>query len=252
MTKTVKNIVMAFTLVATIFLVVFCVELFLVNREAGDSGAEATVSTEPPYEDGENGEPYDENDQEPQEGEPPHENGDEDEVPDPEGPEYPLEATRLELPMLAPELTLVVYVDESLFHVETGDFYWAFEYEGGGEASLRISFDFITPPGIRSLAERFLYGHLDGGDSLVLGERFIGDSALRGFAVVGDHEDGRTYEAWIHSLTGDQDTGMAVVFVANFQNEEQQSAIHTILSSMEMHSEADEENGAGEEDEAEQ
>ena len=148
MNKTVKNIVMVFTLVTAIFLIVFCVELILVNRENERDSADASAAASggDSEENGENGEP---DDQEPYDNGADTngtENGDEGEQ---NGEETP-DASRFELPMLLEEeaMTLIIYADEAIFDFEVGDRDdWFFTYTGDGQASLRISFDFISPAG---------------------------------------------------------------------------------------------------------
>jgi len=235
MTKTVKNIVMVVTLLCTIFLIIFCVELVLLNRDNDDDGTALVVSGDPAEENGENGDGSNleeelSGNESPNNG---GENGTADEViiiPPPR------DGTRFEFPMLGVDSTLAFYADETLFEFWEGEFDWLFVYAGGGRASLEIAFDFITPPGgISDLAGRFLYGYLDGGDSRVIGEGTIGNSDIIGYAVTGEHEeDGLIYEAWIHSLTGNPNEGLAVVFVMNYEVESQRAALLQIIDTLEM------------------
>lgn len=247
MTKTVKNAVLVFTLLAAIFLVAFCIELIVVNRNT-DNDDESVVSAGQTHEDGgevdlqdyERGSANgDESD-----------NGEFDDISGAtmtvtvylEGFDVPLPGygPRFVMPMAGTDLTLVAYPDPDFFELFEGDYDWRFTYTRGGTASLEISFDFIQPlEGMAGLAERFLDGYLDGGESIVLGEGYIGNSSLRGYAVTGEREDNVTYEAWIHSLTGNPDAGMAVVFVMHFENEVQRAALHTIIDSMEMEDDND-------------
>jgi hypothetical protein len=239
MNKTVKNIVMVFTLLCVLFLIVFCVELILVNREAAQNDTGAAISASEPSQPDEN-----------EEGEEPANGNGEDngnggdsngDNGDANGGEtivipVPQDGTRFELPMLGEDQTLIVYADESLFRYSEGEADWLFTYLGEGTASLEIAFDFITPPGgMERLAGVFLDGYLDGGESTVLGEQEIGESELRGHAITGEQADGDlTFEAWIHSLTGSMDVGTAVVFVMKYENEGQRAALYTIIDSMEM------------------
>ena len=233
MTKTLKNAVMIFTLLAAIFLIFFCIELILVNRNTDDDGDSDTLLSQTQ----ENGE--DENEQNlTNEDLPYDENGASHDIPaatDDIDIPMPVIGRRFEMPMDGTDLTLVAYPDLDFFDLIEGNYDWLFIYTLGGNASLEISFDFIQPlEGMSGLAERFLDGYLDGGESTVLGEGYIGNSELRGYAVIGQDEDDTTFEAWIHSLTGNPDAGLAVVFVLQFENEAQRAALHTIIDNMEM------------------
>jgi len=253
MTRTVKNIVMAFTLLCAIFLVIFVVELILVNRDTGeDYNGSAIFNGQAVTNGAENGE------------EP---NGP-DELGEPAaiglGDELiiiPGEGTRFEIEMLDTGLTLVLYVDEGVFDFrpEDGEVerYWWFYYRADDSitdrVALEVAIDFITPPdGIDGLASRFLDGYLEGADSIVRGERDIRNSSLRGVEVAGEREDGRIYEAWIHRLVERSAHELAVVFVIRYDTDEQRDALYSILDTLYMISdhepEYDEEeyNGNGE------
>ncbi|MCL2366284.1 MAG: hypothetical protein FWC75_04455 [Oscillospiraceae bacterium] len=231
MTKTVKNVVMAFTLLCAIFLVIFVVELILVNREASENGNEAMIY---------NGQEEIPGEEEPEE--PEHidipisgagengENGDD----EPMVIQVPEGSSRFELPMLVDDMTLLVYADLGVFEFREGEFDWWFYYREDEMAALEIAFDFITPPGgIDGLAERFLLGYLDGEESIVVGDGYIRNSSLRGVKVAGENE-GVVYEAWIHSLTGRTEDGMAVVFVIRYGTQSQRDALYSILDTLQL------------------
>jgi hypothetical protein len=232
----IKNIVLGFTLAATIFLIVFIVELVLVNRgvENVPSGYDITVGTSESHEDsdfafadiGDFGDDtmivfgpigiaddlYDDEYNLPQHTEP----------------------SRFELPMADLDLTLILYADENIFEFVEEPVHWDLFYRGTRDAALEIAFDFITSPGyIERLAEVFLNDYLDGGASMVIGEGPIGNSPRIGHAVVGTNDEGVPYEAWIHNLTGNQ-TGSAVVFVIHYTTQEQRAALHAIIDTFEM------------------
>jgi len=232
MTKTLKNILMLFTLICAIFLVVFCVELILVNRD-NDATVGSAISDARTTENDETDTELSEDD--------PENNGEEDfgweqfnETIVPREQVTLSTGQRFALPMLEEQQTLIIFVDEYNFNYFEEEIGWWFEYTGEGNASLEITFDLISPPGgINVLAERVLYGYLDGGNSTVLGERRIGESELRGVHAVGENE-GITHEAWVHSITGSNDEGLALVFIISYQNDEQRAALNEILDTMTM------------------
>jgi len=233
MTKTLKNIVLIFTLVCAIFLIVFSIELMVINRNNDDSGTYETISGDALNGNDENGE------------EPPGNGEALDDSPPPDAiiPEnddeviiIPLtDGRKYELTMLMDGYTLVLYADESLFEFAETQREWIFTYVGDGAAELKIAQDYISPTdgGMRGLARRLLTRYLDGGDSLPMGDRLIGASSLMGYAVSGEHEDGRTFEAWIHHLE-ERDRGMAVVFIIYYETESQKDALFEILDTIEM------------------
>ena len=241
MNKTVKNIVIIFTLVSIVAVTVFSVELVLLNRDAGGSenGLEplenagiSVIDIQPSLEPAVLEDPGlgDDNGQ--------HENSEQLEDPaDPDETEDlpPLSPPiRHTMPMEIDERELIVYANEELFDVSAGESYLLFTFTGSGNASLEIAFDFITPPGgMEQLSLRFLTDYLDGGESTVVGYGGIRDSELNGVLVTGE-KNGTTYEAWIHSLTGSNTDGMALVFVIDYQNDTQRDALYTVLDTVEM------------------
>jgi hypothetical protein len=236
MTKTLKNVIMVFTILCAIFLAFFTIELLLLNREGAEEGT-GPASSVAQEENGDNGSGAD------PEGQDPAENGAASGAGDENGdsgsqtqedPPAESERTRFELPMIEEGLTLILYADTAIFeHTEQQDAD-VFTYLGDGTASLYISFDFITRPGgLRGLASRFLLGYLDNGEPTVTGDGQIGDSQIRGMRVIGE-KNGETYEAWIHSITGSTEDGLAIVFVLNYENDLQRDELFAILDTMEM------------------
>ena len=229
MTKTVKNIIMVFTLLAAIFLIVFCIELILVNRSTENGEDPATIEGSAQEENGE--EEYGYDDQEFPNGEEGYDNGEFDEtfgMTDDVGFPMPMAGRRFEMPMDGTDLTLVAYADEDFFEYVAGDYSWYFVYTQGGSATLEISFELIPPEGMSVLAGRLLIGFLEGGESRVTGEEYIGNSLLRGHGARGEGEDGVTFEAWAHELS----ERLALRITVSFENEVQRAALHTILDSM--------------------
>ena len=151
MGKTVKNLIMAFTLICAIMLVFLVIELILLNRDpdAGDAPG-STVS---------GGQPAGDRDTPPTSGaappdtSPPANNQpavgtDSQPETNPQGG-APSQATgrRHEL-LMAEKIKLVLHADEGLFEYSQDENGWWFHYKGGGSASLEIGFDFMPPQGI--------------------------------------------------------------------------------------------------------
>jgi len=233
MTKIVKNVIMVFTLVVAIFLVVFCVELILVNEGRNDNAEEIVAADNEPEDNNGNDSANDPAADSENGGEEAEENGQNAEIilsPPPPG------TVRHELLMPEDELMLSLYVDEQLFDLWEGEFDWEFVYSQGGTASLEIAFYTVDPAeGFAALAERFLVPYLDGGDSTALGETAIGSSPLRGQGVTGESES-LTYEAWLVSLS----VRFALVFVIKYENQQQRAALYDIIDTFEMHSTVEE------------
>ena len=237
MTKTIKNAVMVFTLLAAIFLIFFCIELILVNRTTDDD--DTTASASQTQDDGDDGDNEDTQNVD-QQSDDTNGNGDVSDLADIYFP-MPGEGTRFEMPMDGTDLTLVAYPDLDFFNLVDGEHEWLFVYPLGGTAALEISFDFIPPlVGISGLAENFLDIYVDGAQTRVRGEGYIGNSPLRGYAVIGEREDGMEFEAWIYSLES-PDAGLAVTFIMQSENETQRVALRTIIDSMVMEGLEDEE-----------
>jgi len=231
MSKTLKNIIMVFTLLCVIFLIVFCVELFLINR-GSNTTPETVISGDDPEEPPENlltfddpvsDDPFDLNDP----------------VTDPidddrSGPAVtpPLTATRQSFLLSAGIAELVFYVDMELFErSDLGDG-WFYSYLAEGNAGIEISLVYVHPQGgINTLANDFLHNYLDGGDTIVEGERSIGRSPIRGTFVTGEN-GGETFSAWLRSLSDFDLDSLALVVVVNYEDITQSDVIFTILDTM--------------------
>ena len=219
MNKTVKNMLLVFTLVCVIVLVVFCIELFVINSVTEKSGESSAAKPEN-IQVGANRP----NDSAPA---------------SPAGNALPSGATenaqtqapskqtgkRYELPYSSTE-KLVLYVDEELFeHVEmdSGDM---FKYSDEGSASLEIC-PAPIPNGAEACAKTYLDGYLDGNESFVSGTSQIKQSALNGVFVSGV-KDGETFEAWINETSDNK--GMA--FVIRYSGNDEKNALYAILDTL--------------------
>jgi len=229
MNKTVKNVVMVFTLLAAIFLIAFCIELILVNRDTDEEATPSGTIIQ-----------YDEQEVSPQDDEQNGENGEENgyngeiveiaRAADDINLPVPGYGSRFLIEMIGTDLTLVAYADEDFFEYFEEDYAMFFVYTQGGSAALEVSFELIPPEGMLHVAENMLIGFLDGGEPRVIGEGYIGNSSLRGFGAVGEREDGVSFEAWAHEVYG----RLAVRIIISYENEAQRAALHAIIDSMEM------------------
>ena len=230
MNRTVKNIVIVFTLICIAAVIVFCVELVLLNREADELESPSLSESE------DNG--YDEQQDDPEDAyqeddpDPPDEPTQTDEPEQNGESETPVVGARFVLEQLVVEKDVIVYADEELFEFFEGDIDITLTYKGEGEASVFIGWDTMSPPwnNPSSLVTRIMDGYLDGGDSRIIGDRGVGSSAIRGLFATGD-KNGTTFEAWVVSLSS-RDTEAhvdALVFVINYQNESQKEALYRIL-----------------------
>jgi len=213
-----KNLLLVLTFVCVIALVVFCIQLIVINRgiDPLDPGSGITGGS---GQEGE-GEPGD------------GENGDG----EPSGPvateppQRPIpQGTRHQL-HVSTENNLIVYAREELFGFEEDEIDWWFIYTGGGTASLEISHLMLLAQGIETIAETFLNNYTGSDESTFTGEEPIQGSQIRGYHVHAHHGVGR-YEAWLHRLIG---TEIALVFVIYYENDQQRDALYEVLSTMEF------------------
>jgi len=230
-----KNLLVGFTLLCAVVLAVFCVELVLLNSEdyAGRPGA--SLSNGLPDGDEENSNGSEAADAEPpDDSEPPEENGDGDDEP-PNEDDTPSKGTLFEMDMLDNVNTVTLYANEEIFEYSWGEALWTFTYLGDGKASLEVSIGLLTPQGGTSGLTKELAVHYLDDESPAAFERRIADSLARGVYISGE-KNGETYEMWVHGpLVGGNDShARAVVFVANYQNEEQRAAIYDVLDTLEV------------------
>jgi len=216
MSNLTKNLLLALSLVCAIVLIVFCIQLIVINRgvEPADSGS--VISGGSGQEDGEDGD---------------SDIGGEDVINSEDGitgapltPRPLPQGIRREI-LVTPDSWLVVYAGEELFTFEEGNRDWIFTYSAGGEATLEITFILITMQGVEAHAVAFL-----GDEAEFLGETSIADSLLRGYHVMA-HQGTETVEAWIHTLEG---SDLSLVFVINYENNEQKEALYEVLSTLEI------------------
>jgi hypothetical protein len=250
MSKVTKNVVMVFTLVCVVVLVIFCVELFLLNRDNGDRRPDATISnneTEAPSPDGDLQIADDPSqDLVPDEIEP--ETDPPEDTEEPDSAVTPPENARPHVFLLSADVAeLVFYIDTTVFETENLGESWLFSYLHGEDAWLEIGFVFVHPEdGARELAQNFLHNYLEGDYSTFEGERTIGNSSVRGVFVTGENE-GETFEAWLRDLADLGAGSLALVVVVRHSTEEERDALYRVLDTMSirmLNAEGDgEENG---------
>ena len=226
---------MIFTILCALLLIVFSIELILLNRasdngdsRSGDAGQSLSGSPSPGSGNG------DANPGSPGPGSTGPTAGTEETAQAGGTTPPPPRGTRHE--RLMPDDThLVFYVDDALFeHTETEleDILDVFTFRGEGTAGLEISFVFM-PLGVSAYADSFLEVNYNVGGTTVHGEELIKRSPLRGVFAAGMRNE-TTYEAWIYTFSNPEFDNMGVSFVIHFQNETQRSALYSILDSLEM------------------
>ena len=224
MSKGVKNLILGFTLVSVIILVVFIVELIMVNRNAGDNAEgrpAATESAPAETEKSSDSASLSATDDNPAPEEKEEERLSSASPRAPTGKQCKLEYSVSE--------SLILYYDEDLFkhnsELEMAD---EFTYLDGGTASLMILFKAL-PMGADKTAESILDGYLDGNEANVGGEGQIRNSSLRGEYVIGVN-NGETFEAWVHPVSD----YIGRVFLVRYSDNEQKNALYAILDTLEL------------------
>ena len=232
MNKTIKRVIVVFTILCAVLLIVFSLELILINRDTEKGNAEPSQSGNQPVGNGsssQGAEPSGTNS-------PDTENSDGDTAPTggSQPPPPPPVGTRYER-LMPDDSDLVFYVDGDYFnHTETEleDILDIFTYRGSGTAGLEIRFVFM-PQGVSAYAENFLELNFGVADASVEGEETISRSRLRGTFASGTG-NGTTYETWVYTFSNPEFDNLGVIFLINYQNETQRSALYTILDSLDM------------------
>jgi len=223
--KTVKKVLLGFTILCALLLAIFSVELILLNRDTGAERPGPTLPAGTQNGDGESDPGASDNGAEtPDNGDAPENGGGQAVVRPPTG-------TRFE--RLVTVGTLVFHVDEAFFtrsNPEMEDTLDIFTYIGEGTAAIEIRM-ISTPQGARVFAERFLESTFGVEDPDVGSEDFIGLSQLRGVMATGER-GGITYEAWVHNFTEPGIEDLGLVFVISYQNITQREALRSILDTL--------------------
>lgn len=217
-----KNLFMVLSVVCAIALVVFLIQLIVLNRDSEPRDIETVVSEGSGDRDGQN------------------QGGDEDNVgsgsitdfvptptprPPPQGQEYILPVDPSTNTMLS------IYAAEEKFDFFENLNDWTFAYKNGGDVSLVISFTGMSPQGGGgSDAETFLNDILGEEIAEFKGSYSIVDSDMTGFNAQAQ-KDGRTYEVWLYRLEGN-DLNLALAFCINYEFNTQMDDLYEVLSSM--------------------
>jgi len=219
-----KNLLLGLTFVCVIVLIVFCIQLIVINSGV-DRGQPGSISGGSGQNAGEEG--VDPPGSEEGSGE---EGGTGSGAGGADVPRPPPQGLRREL-IISDTSRLIVYAREETFSFVEADLNWWFNFTGGGTASLDITFMMLTSAqGINEQAEAFLNRYSGGTEAVFTGEQAIQGSVLRGYHV-SSRAGSETYEAWIHDLI---DSDIAVAFVIKYDNEQQKEALYEVLSSMEI------------------
>jgi len=218
-----KNLFLALTLVCVIALLVFCIQLIVINSGVEPRQPNSTISGVSPGQ----------GDNTPGSGENPGNNGENGNTGD-NGNEQPTirpqpQGSRNEL-MIDTSTTLIIYAREEIFNFIQNDLDWQFEYTGSGNAGLEISFVFISLQGAAADAEAFLNNQTGGTGAEYKGDLVIQGSSVRGYHVTAN-DGGVSYEAWVHQLRG---SDLALAFLINYTNSDQRDALYEVLSSMDI------------------
>jgi len=244
MSKITKNMLSVLTLICVIALIVFCIQLIVLNRggtpdspgagisggtQQGSGGASGSgTGTSTGSEDSDDGsqtgdgEDGDTGDGESGTGSDP---GSSSGVvrPPPQGIRRSIAVT--------PTNRLIVYSDDTLFEYIEGDLDWWFIYTGQGEATFEIQFSMIVSQGgISAHTENFLNTYANTANASVTGEESIHGSSLRGHHAIARVGTG-TYEVWMHPMAN---SDLALAFIIYYENERQRESLYDMLSWLDM------------------
>ena len=241
--KTVKNIIMGFTLLCAIMLIIFAVELIRQNRDSeAAGGGESSVSgdRQPGGGGGQDAGDGGQGEDAPDGGEgnaggnaggDGGDGGDRGQAgnqrPTPTG-------TRHEV-LLPGNMKLVLYLDKELFELsesELGNTVAVIAIKGSGTAEIEINYIELDRE-IGAYAARYLQTDY-GVDNPVAGEEDnIGLSALRGIKSEGIG-GGKHYEAWIYKFPNPIEYNPGLAFVLVYENTALKDALYEIINSLEI------------------
>ena len=235
MSKTVKKLIAFFTLLCVVVLMVFCVELLLLNKNSGDGTGAASSQTGKPGGTHTGAPSTPPTDTPPQSETPPIGGGPDTSATSPgtdEPPNTAPSAPNKEQHQirLADDIALSVSINPNKFDYEQQDMGDIFIYKGGGSATLEIVLDYL-PFGAAERAKGFLDMYTDKAQAIIEEEKQVGQSKLIGTHVLAMKGE-ITYEAWICDIPADDNTAFDLII--QYRELSQKEAIYDILGTMEL------------------
>ena len=220
MNTTVKRLITLFTFLCMLLLIVFSVELFMLNRS---EDVPVLPSVQPPVQDlpifqatltdipsVDQATPTDINS--PSSGED-----------EPVGIRYEF--------ALVSDVTLIIYVDDELFELEDLEQTWIFKHIDG-VTKFEISPVYL-PQGPAVYANNFLDGYLGGEPYGIRGQRPIGNSPLSGVYARGTSGDD-VVSGWVSAIDTVDGDNMGMVIVTIHRDNDGETAILAALDTLEM------------------
>jgi len=227
MSKTIKNLLIFFTILCAFVFIIFSIELLVINRGDGDNGE---PQAPPPSENSPAGnlKPPGQQTNGGGQAENPDTSGNPDGSEDtnnPDGSETEPEGTRYSFAMPG-DMDLILYVNDEWFEYtepESEEGICTFKYMGTAPAALELRF-VLLPQGADADEHEFL-NEIIGSDNYTVGdEEPIRGSELTGVAVSGE-KDGMAYEVWIHSFSSAGIDNAGVAFIISYQDSTPQNNI---------------------------
>lgn len=228
MSRTLKKLLVVFTLLCIVVVLVFAAELVYLNRDGGDAdakappaespGAQETLPSVPPSE---TGSPQPTDTESPGVESPPEETA--------SSQENPAEDILYTLAM-TDEVSLTLYAGEDKFDYHLVDEGYLFVFKEG-VATLEVLLDFL-PRGAAARAVGYLDNYPGVGESTIETEREIGKSSLIG-AYVTAMSGESTYAAWIYEIPSEDDH-LGILFIIHYRDEAQRGALYKLLDSIEL------------------
>ena len=223
MNTTLKRIILIFTFLCMILLIVFCVELILLNRKEEEPEPQPP---EPPPAELLPVEPETPPEQPPEEPATPTGMTE----PSSGGPETEIAGTRYELELVS-DVELILYVDDELFEFEDMEQTWMFNHVDGS-TKFEVSPVYL-PQGAAVYANTFLGEYLEGEPYSVRGTRPIGGSQIEGIYATGSSGE-KTVSAWVSAIETVDGDNMGMVVVMTYSDVEGRDAILSALDTMDM------------------
>ena len=212
-----KNLLLGLTMVSVLVVIVFCIQLIVINSGVDRVGT-GSIS-------GSQGQDADDGDGDDGDGD------DGDIQTTPVITARPIPQGTMHALTVSDNSRLIVYARDELFSFEAGDLNWWFRYNGGGNAALEIAFTMLTAAQATSVqTESFLNRYTGGSEAVFTREETIQGSDLTGFHASARHGD-EMFEVWIHDPV---DSDIALAFVIRYENDTQKDALYEVLSTLDL------------------